>query len=114
MSSTSRIKIALIGAGGWGRQHARIFAAREDVDFCAIAGRTLDRTRARAEEFGTRYYLDVGEMLRTEQPDLVSLSLPNQGHFAATMQVIEAGFPLLVEKPLVFELGEADTLLQQA
>ncbi|MBA3946084.1 MAG: Gfo/Idh/MocA family oxidoreductase [Herpetosiphonaceae bacterium] len=114
MSNQSRLKIALIGAGGWGRQHARIFAARADVDFCAIVGRTLDRTKPRAEEYGTRYYLDVDEMLQAERPDLVSLCLPNQGHFVPTLEVIRAGYPLLVEKPLVFDLREADTLLEEA
>jgi len=44
----------------------------------------------------------------------VSLCLPNQGHFEATLRVIEAGYPLLVEKPLVFDLGEADRLLTAA
>lgn len=53
-------------------------------------------------------------MLDKERPDLVSLCLPNQGHFDATMQVIQAGYPLLVEKPLVFDLQEADTLLAEA
>ena len=38
--SEQKVKIALVGAGGWGMQHARIFAARPDVDFCAIMGRT--------------------------------------------------------------------------
>jgi predicted dehydrogenase len=36
------------------------------------------------------------------------------GHFGPTLQLIRAGFPLLVEKPLVFELDEADTLLAEA
>ena len=107
-------KIALIGAGGWGRQHARIFAARPDVDFCAIAGRTAARTEARAREFGTKAYTDIAEMLEQETPDLVSICLPNEGHFAPTLEVIKAGFPLLVEKPLVFDLAEADTLLSEA
>ncbi len=108
------IKIALIGAGGWGRQHARIFAARPDVNFCAIAGRTAARTEERAREFGTKAYTDIGEMLEREKPDLVSVCLPNEGHFAPTLEVIKAGFPLLVEKPLVFDLAEADTLLAEA
>ena len=114
MTRNVPIKVALVGAGGWGMQHARIFAGRPDVDFCAIVGRTLERTQARAEQFGTRYYLSITDMLEAEQPDLVSLCLPNQGHFAATLAVIEAGVPLLVEKPLVFELYEADQLLAEA
>ncbi len=113
-NSSERLKIALIGAGGWGLQHARIFAARPDVEFCAIVGRTREKTQARADQFGVHAYLDIQTMLDQEQPDLVSLSLPNQGHFVATRQVIEAGVPLLVEKPLVFNLAEADSLLQAA
>jgi myo-inositol 2-dehydrogenase / D-chiro-inositol 1-dehydrogenase len=114
LNRPGRIKVALIGAGGWGRQHARVFAGRRDIDFCAVAGRSRERTKARAEEFGAGYYLDIQEMLDRERPDLVSVCLPNLGHFGPTLQVIEAGFPLLVEKPLVFELGEAETLLNEA
>jgi myo-inositol 2-dehydrogenase/D-chiro-inositol 1-dehydrogenase len=127
---SSPIKVALIGAGGnetkyglsagfsgpghWGQQHARILALRPDVDFCAIAGRNPVTTKARAEELGTRYYTDIDEMLSKEKPDLVSLCLPNQGHFDATLQVIQAGFPLFVEKPLVFDLQEANILIEEA
>jgi predicted dehydrogenase len=110
----SRIKVALVGAGRWGYQHARVFAARDDVELCAVAGRTEEGTKARAEQFGLRYYLDIEEMLAAEKPDLVSISLPNMGHYAPTLQVIRAGYPLLVEKPLVFDLGEAQTLLREA
>ena len=110
----SRIKVALVGAGGWGYQHARVFAARDDVELCAVSGRTEDRTRSRAEQFGIRYYLDIEQMLDAEQPDLVSMSLPNMGQFEPTLQVIRAGYPLLVEKPLVFDLTEAETLLREA
>lgn len=112
--SRKKVKVALIGAGNWGWQHARIFAADPRVDFRAIAGRSLERTQSRAQEFGVRYYLDVDEMLAKEQPDLVSLSLPNQGHYETTLHVIQAGFPLFVEKPLVFDLKEANTLLMEA
>jgi predicted dehydrogenase len=114
MKGTGRMKVALIGTGNWGMQHARAFAERQDVDLCAVVGRNPERTKARAEEFGASPYLDIQEMLDTELPDLVSLCLPNLGHFGPTLQVIEAGFPLLVEKPLVFDLGEADTLLDEA
>ncbi len=114
MNGGERVKVALIGAGTWGLQHARIFAERPDVDFRAVAGRTLERTKARAEQFGTSYYLDVREMLETERPDLVSVCLPNLGHFEPTLRVIEAGTPLIVEKPLVFDMTEARVLLDEA
>ena len=115
MTSTDRkIKVCLVGAGVWGRHHARVFSQRPDVELCAVAGRTLAKTQARASEFGLRAYTNLQQMLGAEKPDLVSLSLPNLEHFEATMQVIEAGYPLLVEKPLAFDLAEADRLLAEA
>jgi myo-inositol 2-dehydrogenase / D-chiro-inositol 1-dehydrogenase len=112
--SAGKIKVCLIGAGQWGRQHARLFSQRPEVTLCAVAGRTLEKTQSRADEFGLRAYTNVLKMLETEKPDLVSLSLPNLEHFEATMQVIKSGHALLVEKPLAFDLGEADQLLAEA
>ena len=113
-STAQKIKVCLVGAGQWGRQHARVFSQRSDVTLCAVAGRTLEKTQTRAAEFGLRAYTNVSQMLDTEKPDLVSLSLPNQEHFEATMQVIKSGYPLFVEKPLTFDLSEADQLLAEA
>jgi predicted dehydrogenase len=112
--NNDKVKIVLIGAGGWGGHHARILAGHEQVQFCALAGRTREKTQARARRHGVRWYLDVQEMLDREKPDLVSICLPNKDHFDTTLQVIRAGYPLLVEKPLVFDLKQADTLLEEA
>jgi predicted dehydrogenase len=112
---TESIRVAVVGTGAWwGREHARVFSQRPDVELCAIVGRSTDKTAQRAAEFATTPYVDLDEMLAREAPDLVSLCLPNEGHFDTTLRVIEAGFPLLVEKPLVFDLAEADRLLQEA
>lgn len=114
MSTQTKVKAVLIGAGGWGLQHARILSERPDMDFRAIAGRTPDKTQARAAQFGVRAYTNIAEMLKKEKPDLAFLSLPNDGHFQPTLEVIRAGIPLFVEKPLVFDLKEADKLIAEA
>jgi predicted dehydrogenase len=128
-NTKAKLKVALIGtgrqqdvnlgqgfrdAGHWGFQHARIWALRPDVDLCAIVGRNEEKASTHAEQLSTRYYLDIAEMLDKEKPDLVSVCLPNQQHYAATLQVIQAGFPLFVEKPLVFDMAEAESLLAEA
>lgn len=112
--ANAKVKVALVGTGGWGRQHARVFAAHPGVELCAVMGRNRERAEARAGEYGGRAYTDIGAMLEGERPDLVSVCLPNEGHFAPTMEVIRAGVSLLVEKPLVFDLAEADQLLLEA
>jgi predicted dehydrogenase len=108
------VKVAVVGAGEWGQQHARVFASRPDTELCAVSARHADRAAQRAAEWGIRGYTSVTEMIEAERPDLVSLSLPNEDHFQATMEVIEAGVPLLAEKPLVFDLAQADELLAAA
>jgi myo-inositol 2-dehydrogenase/D-chiro-inositol 1-dehydrogenase len=111
----SRLRVAVVGTGEWwGRQHLRAFADRPDVEVVAVVGRHLDKARDRAELVGARGYDDVSRMVEVEHPDLVSVCLPNQGHFETTLALIRTGTPLLVEKPFVFELSEADRLLDEA
>lgn len=110
-----RLRVAVVGTGPWwGREHARVWAGRPDAEVCAVVGRTTEKAAARAAEFDSAPYTDLGAMLDREQPDLVSVCLPNEGHFGPTLEIIEAGVPLLVEKPLVFDLDEADRLLDAA
>ena len=111
----SRTRVAVVGTGEWwGREHARVFSSRPDAELCAVVGRSPEKATARAAEFGVNGYADLEEMLERERPDLVSLCLPNEGHFEPTLRVIRAGFPLFVEKPLVFDLDEANVLLREA
>ena len=111
---TARLRIAVVGAGTWGEQHARVFAGRADTELVGIVGRTPEKTERRAAAYGTTAYTSLEEMLASAKPDLVTTSLPNEGHFAPTLQLIRHGVPLLVEKPLVFSVEEADQLIAEA
>lgn len=108
------LRVAVVGAGSWGAEHARIFGGRPDTELVAVVGRDETRTQTRADAYGTRGYTDLAAMLDQERPDLVSVCLPNEDHFEVTRHLVEAGVDLLVEKPLVFDLGEADALLAAA
>ena len=110
-----KVRVGVVGTGEWwGREHARLFSRRSDTELVAVVGRTKEKTESRAAEFGTTPYLDLHQMLDEQKPDLVSLCLPNEHHFDTTLQTIEAGFPLLVEKPFVFDLAESKRLLEEA
>ncbi len=111
---TDTLKVAIVGTGGWGAQHARIFSRRRDTDLVGIMGRDPGRTAARAGEFDTQPFTDIDQMIDTARPDLVTVCLPNEVHYAPTLKLIRRGVPLLVEKPLVFDLAEADSLLAEA
>lgn len=108
------MRIAIVGTGTWGEQHARIFSRRTDTELVGILGRDPQRTQARAEAYGTTPYTDLDRMLDEASPDLVTVCLPNEQHFEPTLRLVERGIPLLVEKPLVFDLTEADRLIDEA
>ena len=64
MTQQQRTRVAVVGTGPWwGREHARVFAERPDVELCAVVGSTPGRAAARAGEFGTTPYADLEEML---------------------------------------------------
>jgi myo-inositol 2-dehydrogenase/D-chiro-inositol 1-dehydrogenase len=107
-------RVAVVGAGVWGEQHARVFSAHPDAQLVAIAGRTRERADARARAYRVPAYVDLEAMLERERPDLVTVCLPNEEHFEPTLALLRSGVALLVEKPLVFELEQADALLAEA
>ncbi len=115
MIAERKLRIAVVGTGEWwGYHHARIYHSRPDTELVGILGRTQEKAEARAAEFGVTGYSELERMLEEERPDLVSVCLPNEAHFATTMALIEAGVPLFVEKPLVFDLEQADALIDAA
>jgi predicted dehydrogenase len=109
-----RLRVAVVGPGGWGQQHVRIFGVRPDTEVVAVVGRETDRTAALAAQARTIGFTDIDRMLEDIRPDLVTIALPNEHHFESTLKVVMAGVPVLVEKPLVFRLDEADQLLREA
>jgi predicted dehydrogenase len=69
-SQVAPLRIAVVGTGGWGEQHARFFVDRPDPILCAVVGRDPGRTAARAQAYDTTAYTDVDVMLDVERPGL--------------------------------------------
>lgn len=109
-----KIKVGIVGAGGWGFQHARAFTARKDVEVIGIFGRSEERTKKRAEEFQVPYYLDLDEMLDQGKPDLVDVCLPGQNTYEILHELLEAGYPVMTEKPLTYDLEKGKELIRLA
>ena len=73
---TAPLRVAVVGAGGWGEQHARIFAGRPDTELVAIVGRTPDRVARRAAAYGTTAYTDIEQMLADMNANIKVLAAP--------------------------------------
>jgi hypothetical protein len=59
-------------------------------------------------------YLDLGELIAQERPDIVDICAPNDAHYDLARQALDAGCHVLCEKPLVWGDSLAASLTQAA
>ena len=111
-----KIKVCMIGAGGFGHRHAKVWYENPLVDFAAVCGRTKERTQKRADEFGVRAYTDIEEMLLKEKPDLVDVVTQEQDQYDAIMKVLctDRTKAVFTEKPLGINVQQAYELVKTA
>lgn len=111
-ASSESIRLALIGAGHWGRNVIRTCAALDGVRLAAVASgnpETAALLPADCVLFG-----DWREMLAAGGLDGVIIATPPARHAVMARATIERGIPVLVEKPLTRDLAEAEALAEAA
>jgi predicted dehydrogenase len=119
-----KLRMGLVGGGQGafiGKVHS--IAAVLDNRAALVAGALSSdpaRAKASAPDYDIppeRAYGSYQEMLESERKlpaerriDFVSVATPNHTHFEIAKAFIEAGFNVLCDKPLTFDLGQAEEL----
>ena len=109
------VKVAVLGVGGLGQHHARIYAEMEqagDVEFVGLYDPNLERAREIAEKNDVRALESMEAAL--EQADGVSIVTPTVTHHELASKFLKAGCHVLVEKPITDEADQAAELVQLA
>ena len=114
MSSQMRqTRIAVVGYGLAGRQHAEVVRRAPDLALAAVV-ETDPKSRAEAAALGAPVHVDLAEMIAAEAPDGVVLATPTPMHVAQGLICIEAGRPVLIEKPIAVASKDARVLPEAA
>lgn len=112
------IKIGIIGAGLYGITHFEAFKQREkDLGDVTVAGFAEIDPGKRAEieaRYGTKGYPDHLSLIKRAGLDAVTVVTPDHLHCAIVMDCLEAGLPVLVEKPLATKVEEARRMAAKA
>jgi predicted dehydrogenase len=103
-------RIALIGAGLIGREHASLLRAHNGASLIAIADPSPG-SKHYADEIGVPHYSDFRLMLDETNPDGVIVAVPNTLHVEAGLACIDRGLPCLVEKPIADTISAAKRLV---
>jgi predicted dehydrogenase len=117
--ATTHINVAVIGAGAFGRNHARVYhqlaQQGEPLRLVGVVDSDVARADEVAREFGCRAFGSIEQLTTTHsEVQAASVAVPTVHHLETARVLMEAGIDVLIEKPLASSLPEADELIRLA
>ncbi|MBM3785290.1 MAG: Gfo/Idh/MocA family oxidoreductase [Acidobacteria bacterium] len=106
------LRIAVAGAGVFGRHHLRVLQAMEGVELTGVFDTDRERAEGIAASHGIRAFESLDELAGAN--DAATIAAPTTAHAAAGCQLLNAGLDVLIEKPIAPTLEEADRLIEAA
>lgn len=104
-------RIAIVGAGLMGRAHQSVIDRRADSSVCAFVD-PMPAAADFARAAGIPLFQTLRDLLARERPDGLIIATPNALHVEQTLEAIEAGLPVLLEKPVATSVPEGQGLLR--
>ena len=102
------MRIAVIGAGQFGRKHVETVRQEPMCTLAAVAD------PVQAADFGVPHYALYTEMLDRERPDGVIIATPNALHVGVGLACVERRVAMLVEKPIADTVQASRRLVEAA
>jgi predicted dehydrogenase len=117
--SPSILRVAVAGAGAFGKNHLRVYRELETAGQGVALVAAVEPDSTRAADAAARYaipvFANVDELLAADlKLDAATVGVPTVHHHAVASALLDAGLDLLVEKPLAAALAEADDLIARA
>src|SRR5689334_7233638 len=96
-------KVAVIGAGQFGHNHARVYSEIPNVELVAVCDTNETTGQTVAQKYHTDFVADFHRLIG--RVDAVSLAVPTIAHHEIACQLLNAGISVLVEKPIAATLA---------
>ncbi len=108
----NKIKTGVIGLGGIGKNHARIMAEIEDIEFACVFDANTAVAQEMAERYRTRAASSVDELI--SMVDAATIATPTPTHYPIAKALMEKGRHVLIEKPITEQTSHARELVELA
>jgi predicted dehydrogenase len=112
MMTVKRIRVAVVGAGEFGRNHARVYSELPGAELIGIVDINAERAKQVAAEFNTVALPGIESL--AGQVDAVTVAVPTAQHAKIGCALLRQGIDVLVEKPMATSIDEADELIAAA
>lgn len=104
----SRIRWGFLGAGGIARRFGVGMQAVADAELFAVGSRTEEKRQLLAAQFDIpRQYATYEELVADPEVDVIYVATPHNFHHPHSLMALEAGKPVLCEKPFAINVREA-------
>ena len=110
--SAKPVRLAIVGVGHLGRQHARVAAGLPGVAVVGVLDKRPERAAEVAQEVGVATLSDPEAVTRAA--DAVIVATPTETHAEIASFYLDAGRDVLIEKPITRTVEEADAVLARA
>lgn len=108
---TRPVRVAVVGSGPFAEFHIQAFGENPDCELVAIVSRSIGRREELAQRFSVPHcYSSTTELIAAQEVDAVAVVTSGIFHLEPTIQALEAGASVLLEKPIVMNSAEGDTL----
>jgi UDP-N-acetylglucosamine 3-dehydrogenase len=108
------IRVGVVGAGVMGRNHLRVLSDIEGVELVAVCDADRSALESAAQLRKIRGYLSSWEMLSRENLNFLVIAAPTKFHHRLTLEALEKGCHVLVEKPIAADLAQARQMITVA
>lgn len=108
------LRMAVVGVGFMGGLHARTIAECEAAALAAVVDVNGELGQSVAKRHGVVYHPDVASALSDPSIDAFVVALPDRMHVEAACALLEAGKPVLLEKPMAHSLAAARQIADAA
>jgi predicted dehydrogenase len=109
------VSVAIVGAGGMGREHAKAFGSLPNVTVAGVVSRTRARADALAAELGIGAVADsVDELYERTNADLLIVAVPELSANPVAMRAFSHPWAVLMEKPAGYDLSDAEAIAAAA
>jgi predicted dehydrogenase len=111
---TAGARIAMVGAGYFAQFQVAGWQAC-GVNVVAVCDLDIERARALAERFGiVQYHASYERMIEKATPDLIDVVLPPQAQAKVVLHSLDAGLPVICQKPFGTDLRQAQVFAARA
>jgi len=105
------LKIGIIGIGSMGKNHVRVCSEKDNIKIIGISDINKSIAKTVAKKFGIKPFFDYKEMLK--EIDAAIIATPTITHYKITMDLLNYGKHVLVEKPICDNTKQAFDLVKK-